>query len=189
VHDALRDNNSTQYGLFAVVASTGLGLTYQIPSHFPSLLKGQLCRVPMRQGRNVRFFVGVFLQYTEPPDFNCVPVHSLLFEGMPIVLRPAVMDVLEWVARYYLSFFEKTISLAAPGFIWDEKKHKQIEKIILNFEKYTQKKKCVQKLLRKQKILPNTISQKASKKTSIDLGKFNFQIKTILLFSFQTDLY
>jgi len=60
--------------------------------------------------------VGLYLGPCEEPDFACQPVQGLLPHTRP--LPRAVLDLVRWVASYYLAPEGRAASLAAPGFVW-----------------------------------------------------------------------
>lgn len=112
------------YGNFAVVANSGLQLTYAIPQFLSNLEKGMLCLLPLRK----EIVVGVFLDRCEKPSFACVKVISHF--PFPISFSQNQLVLLEWVSEYYLTPIGKTLHLLAPGFIWNVKKHKNVSKRI-----------------------------------------------------------
>ncbi|MES2616172.1 MAG: hypothetical protein V4591_12255 [Bdellovibrionota bacterium] len=114
------------YGNFAVIANSGLLLTYSIPNFIPTLAKGTLCILPLKSGKNSKKVVGVFLEYCSKPTFNCVDVLSLF--PFPVFFSKEHFSLFEWVSEYYVTTIAKTLHLLAPGFVWNCNKHSIIEK-------------------------------------------------------------
>lgn len=122
-----------KYGHFAVVAQTGLLLTYSIPLEFQNCLTGKLCVVPVRQGHVVKTMVGMFLEFCPKPDFLCQDI--LGFVPGEICFSPLLVSFIFWISDYYLLSFEKAVHLLAPRFIWDQKKHLLLKKRLENLKK------------------------------------------------------
>lgn len=111
-------SGSEQYGLFAVANATAHELTYAISEHLPAeLLPGTLCELPL-QGRKA---VGVFLNFCEKPAFACRPVTALVPNCPP--LKTNVIELIRWLAHYYVAPLGRSIHLAAPGFVWNLAAH------------------------------------------------------------------
>lgn len=107
-----------QYGLFAVANATAHELTYEIPEHLTAkLLPGTLCELPL-QGRKA---VGVFLNFCEKPAFACRPATALVPDCPP--LKTNVIELIRWLAHYYVAPLGRSIHLAAPGFVWNLAAH------------------------------------------------------------------
>jgi len=107
-----------QYGLFAVANATAHELTYEIPEHLTAkLLPGTLCELPL-QGRKA---VGVFLNFCEKPAFTCRPATALVSNCPP--LKTNVIELIRWLAQYYVAPLGRSIHLAAPGFVWNLAAH------------------------------------------------------------------
>jgi primosomal protein N' (replication factor Y) len=107
-----------QYGLFAVANATAHELTYEIPEHLTGkLLPGTLCELPL-QGRKA---VGVFLNFCEKPAFVCRPATALVPDCPP--LKTNVIELIRWLAHYYVAPLGRSIHLAAPGFVWNLAAH------------------------------------------------------------------
>lgn len=107
-----------QYGLFAVANATAHELTYEIPEHLTAkLLPGTLCELPL-QGRKA---VGVFLNFCEKPAFACRPATGLVPDCPP--LKTNVIELIRWLAHYYVAPLGRSIHLAAPGFVWNLAAH------------------------------------------------------------------
>lgn len=115
-----------KYGNFAVVAQTGLLLTYSLPPEFQDIVTGKLCVLPVRQGRIVKSMVGVFLGFCSKPDFVCQD--ALGFVPGEIFFSIHMMSFISWISDYYRAPFEKAVHLLAPGFVWNEKKHDLLKK-------------------------------------------------------------
>ncbi|RDB35860.1 MAG: primosomal protein N' [Spirobacillus cienkowskii] len=117
------------FGVFAVAAKTGLSLTYIIPRQYLNIEIGQLCFVPILQKKFVALFVG----FCEKPSFNCVEING--FFPYTTKIPAKVLEVLQWIAEYYLIPFEKMVPCLAPSFIWNTDKHnvlfKRLAKILL----------------------------------------------------------
>lgn len=114
------------YGNFAVVASTGLFLTYFIPEQFSQLEVGKFCLLPMRQGKAVKTFVGLFLGFCEKPSFICQEIIGYV----PFTNRVSenLISIIKWVSEYYLFPFEKVLPCLAPRFVWNVEKHPMLQK-------------------------------------------------------------
>lgn len=110
-----------------MAAGLGLTLTYSIPGALENIRIGMLCVLPVKQKNTLKLCVGVFLGFCPKPDFPCSDV--LHFMPGKISFSPQALSFIQWVSEYYLAPFSKTVSLLAPGFIWDVKKHKVLEKL------------------------------------------------------------
>ncbi|WP_397601296.1 primosomal protein N' [Silvanigrella sp.] len=125
------DISQKKYGNFVVIAATGLFLTYQIPEKFLDMKLGKLCLVPMRQGKSVKTFVALFLEFTEKPHFPCQEIISYVpfTNQVPEVL----ISIMKWVAEYYLFPFERVLPNIAPKFVWNVEKHSVLFKRLSKF--------------------------------------------------------
>ena len=124
------------YGNFVVIASTGLFLTYLIPFEFSQLEVGKFCLLPMRQGKSVKTFVGLFLGFCEKPSFVCQEI--LGFVPYTNKVPENLISIMQWISEYYLFPIEKVLPNIAPRFVWNVEKHailqKRLSKIFLKDE-------------------------------------------------------
>ena len=123
--------NQKKYGNFAVIAGKGLFLTYQIPEKFVEMKVGRFCLVPMKQGKETKTFVALFLEFCEKPEFKCQDIIDFVpyTNHVPDVL----ISIMKWVAEYYLFPFARVLSNIAPSFIWNIEKHPLLFKRMAKF--------------------------------------------------------
>ena len=108
----------THFGLFAVANATAHELTYEVPAELcAGMNEGQLCELPVQGRRSV----GVFMGFCAKPEFACRPVSSIIPSCPP--LKKNVLELLRWLAHYYVSPLGRTIHLAGPGFVWTVDAH------------------------------------------------------------------
>lgn len=99
-------------------------------SHVP-LLRGQRVQVPFRKQYKTGFVVGAAIQH--PPNLR--PVESAIDELS--LIPDAILDLIDWVARYYQAPRSEVLRLALPkrfreGEPWESiSSSKQMEKVFL----------------------------------------------------------
>jgi primosomal protein N' (replication factor Y) (superfamily II helicase) len=114
------------YGNFAVIASRGLCLTYLISEKFSQLEIGNFCLLPMRQGKAVKTFVGLFLGFCGKPSFACQEITG--YVPFTNKVPENLISIVKWVSKYYLFPFEKFLPSVAPRFVWNVEKHSMLQK-------------------------------------------------------------
>lgn len=112
----------------AVPSSAREALTYACdPSGATLPERGTLVKVNVR-GRTK---VGVVLEPADTPSFTCKPLEGSLF--LAPQLPEVLLELLQWVSRYYLCPLPRLVHLAAPGIVW---KAAEDETRAARFQKY-----------------------------------------------------
>lgn len=114
------------YGKFAVIANTGLLLIYAIPKKIENIQTGKFCLLPMKRGKEVKTYVGLFLGFCDPPEFSC----QFILEFAPYTKKVPdnLLSTIKWASEYYLIPFEKMLPFIAPSFVWNVEKYENLQK-------------------------------------------------------------
>lgn len=116
------------YGQFTIISSSGIILTYSIAGF--NLQLGQLVYVSLKQGHKDKRAIAVLLNFCEKPSFECRDIDDILPND--ISLKSTQLAIMNRVAAYYLTSFESSVRLLAPGFLWQVNK---IPSVLKYFEK------------------------------------------------------
>lgn len=120
------------YGSFFVVANQGLLLTYSLGKDKGLYQRGGLYLLPLQRGSRSSVVIGVFWEEVPKPTFSCRTVIGPCCGA--IQLPSETLELVIWVSQYYVTPLGWSLSVLAPGFLWDNRKQKTLQGVLSQWE-------------------------------------------------------